>query len=315
MAKKKEVKRNYHFSDGWLITLCNRVIVFILRDIVQFTGYGVNAAAVDDYRDQINTFEEFPTDIELAGTQRTKTEEKNAAIETEKTAIRAIMARVSTVYAPGTPKYDSFGTKGMDQMTDSDTLLCGRRVARMATENLAALAGTGLTALIITDLTTKCQAVEDAIAAQEDAIAKRDIATQSRIELGNAIYDKLMNLCGFGQAIWADIDEAKYNDYVIYNTSGGLVNPVEMTIDVGITANIANKLYVATDVFEITSIESKLEFGFCVDETTPVVAGVIVSAGETKSVTASELGDFAVNQFLNCTNNDTVQGSFIIKLP
>ena len=81
MAKKKEVKRKYNFPDSWLITLCNKVIVFILRDILQFEGYGVDAAIVDAYRIQINSFEAFPTDIEFAGTQRVKTEEKSRLLK------------------------------------------------------------------------------------------------------------------------------------------------------------------------------------------------------------------------------------------
>jgi len=316
MAKKKEVVRNYRFPDSWLITLCNRVIAFILRDILEFAAYGIVAANVDDYRDEVDAFEEYPTDIELAGTQKVKTEEKDSFVDGVKTEIRGVMARVVTVFKVGSARYEIFGTKGMDAMTDSELLKCGRRVVRMATKYLAELAATGLTAAIITSLKTKCQGFEDAIEEQELAIANRDVATEERIEIANALFEKLMNLCGFGQNIWVAANEAKYNDYIIYTKSGSLVSPIEMIIEKGTSGNITNKLFAGTDVFVLTNTGSALlKIGFCINAVTAVTAGISLSAGESKTATAAELGDFAANQFLNCTNGDAVQGSLKVKLP
>lgn len=96
-----------------------------------------------------------------------------------------------------------------------------------------------------------------------------------------------MNYCGFGQAIWAETDEAKYNDYVIYNSSGGLVNPVLMNIVAGATEMIINKLYAETDTFDITNTgTAKLKFGFCADGVTPVEGGVDLNTGENKNGTS-----------------------------
>jgi hypothetical protein len=233
-----------------------------------------------------------------------------------KTGVRGVMARVVTVFKEGSAKYEAFGVKGMDAMTDPELLKCGRRVARVATEYLVDLAGTGLTALIITDLTTKCQKFEDALAKQEKAIADRDIATEDRIEMGNALYEKMMNYCGFGQTIWVETDEAKYNDYVIYTSSGNLANPIEMTIAAGATENILNKDFKETDSFEITNTGLvKLNFGLCVDAVTPVSGAIGLIAGEVKKVTAAELGDITVHKFFNCTNGSISDaGSFKVKV-
>jgi len=317
MAKKKEVRRKYKFPDSWLVTLCNRVVVFILRDILEFAEYGVTAPTVTAYTGEINDFEDCPSDIELAGKQALQTEEKNGSVETLKTGIRSAMARVITIFFEGSAIFNSFGTKGLSSMTDSELLKCGRRVVRVASEYLADLSGTGITALLLTGLTNKCDNLELKIAEQEAAIANRDIATEDRIEMGNAIYDKLMYYCGFGQAIWVETDEAKYNDYVIYNSSGGLVNPIEMLIAASATQNIINKLYTADAIFVITNLGTvKLMFGFCVDASSAVVVGVGILAGETKTVTAAELGGFTAFEFLNCTNSSVSdEGKFKIKLP
>jgi hypothetical protein len=316
MARKKVVKRNYPFADSHLIMTANMIISFVLRDITEFAAYAVTVVIVTTYTNKVNAFEEYPTDIELKGAQRVKTEAKDAMRETILGSGRGVLARVSTVYAEGSAMYDSFGLKGMNGMSDSELLVSVRRAARVANDNLAALAGTGIDAAFITALLAECQAFEDAIKEQKDAIAARDMATEERIEMGNAIYENMMDWCGYGQAIWAETSEAKFNDYVIYNSSGGLVNPIIMNIAAGATEMIINKVYTAADVFEIANTgAANLKFAFCPDEVTPTGGGIGLAPGETKTVTASELGDFATNHYLNCTNGDAVEGSFKIKLP
>ena len=316
MAKKHLIIRKYNFPDSHLMRLCNTITTFMIRDILQFADYGLDTSTANDYTNEINSFENFPTDIELRGKQGFCTEQKFLSDDNLKTIIRNVMARVVTVFPEGTAKFDAFGTKGMSAMADAELLKCGRRVARRATEYLAQLSGTGLTAAIIADLLAKCQAFEDAIAAQEDAIDNREIFAEERTDLGNKIYDKLMNYSSFGQTIWYDKSEAHYNDYIIYTKSGNLVKPIEMKIESGETQNIIQKLFPADAVFKITITgKAKLKLGFCADAKAPVEAGVEFAAGETKTVTAAELCNNAANNFLNCTNADALQGSLKIKLP
>jgi hypothetical protein len=52
-------------------------------------------------------------------------------------------------------------------------------------------------------------------------ISDRDIEQESRVEAGNAIYKTLVKYTNTGQAIWATKNVAKYNDYILYNTSSG----------------------------------------------------------------------------------------------
>jgi hypothetical protein len=89
-----------------------------------------------------------------------------------------------------------------------------------------------------------------------------------------------------------------------------------MNINTGATVNIINKLYASTDVFEITNTGAvKIIFGFCHAGVTPVDSGISLAVDEKKNVTAAELGDYSINQYLNCTNNDISIGRFKIKLP
>ena len=61
---------------------------------------------------------------------------------------------------------------------------------------------------------------DDAMEAQSDAIADREIGTMERTIIANEIYAEISRICDTGKGIWKDVNEAKYNDYIIYNTPG-----------------------------------------------------------------------------------------------
>ena len=312
MPFKKVVVRIYKFADSWLIELCNRTRNFILRDIAEFGAYSVDALVMDAFQTETNTFEAFQTDEELAGVQSEKTEAKDAAVEAVKTDIRSIMARVESKHKSHTARYRRFGTKGMNAMDNNHLLACGRRVARVATAVLADYADVGLTALIITGLETKCQTLEVALDEQSDAIADRDIATEDRIELGNALYDKLMDYCSFGQQIWAETDEAKYNDYIIYTSGDTLAQPIEGTVDAEHTVNVINKKFEPTAQLKIEDTGTTgLMVCLTTDALTACSEGITLNPGEEITVTVTELGDPETNEFLNITNlSASEQGSY-----
>ena len=312
MAKKEEVKRVYHFADSWLIELCNRTKTFITRDIAEFGSYNVDAAAVTAFDGEINTFEAFETDEEFAGLQSEATEAKDAAMEAVKSDIRSIMTRVESKHKSKTARYRRFGTKGLNEMYNGEVLSCGRRVVRVATAVLADYADVGLTAVIITELETKCQTLEEKLDAQADAIADRDIATEDRIEMGNALYGKLMNYCSFGQQIWSETDEAKYNDYIIYTSEGKLSQPVEGTLQPSQTSNVINKKFEATAQVKIEDTGSTgLMTCLTTDALTACTEGATINPGEEITIAVTELGDPETCEFLNITNlSDTEQGSY-----
>ena len=96
-----------------------------------------------------------------------------------------------------------------------------KRVWRVATSLLTDLATKGLTKAILSELELLISNYEKALTAQEDAISDREIATEDRAEKANEVYKIVSDLCTTGKRIWASRNEAKYNDYVIYDTPSG----------------------------------------------------------------------------------------------
>lgn len=61
-----------------------------------------------------------------------------------------------------------------------------------------------------------------AIDTQAQGISDRDLASESRVEALNHLYQLLTKYAGTGQDIFYETNEAKYNDYIIYDTPSGL---------------------------------------------------------------------------------------------
>jgi hypothetical protein len=219
--KKPSVVRLYRFSDATLVTTGKEKIAFMRRDVAAFTPFGVTAALVTSLETAINVFSNSITDIESVSNQTGVTTNKDTKADQLRVAIRNVMARAELKYGTDSAKYKKFGTEALARQSDSDLLITGKRVVRVGTEFLADLTANGLTAAMLTAITTLCNEFEVLIIDLKIKIGERDIMQEDRVEAGNIIYKTLVQYTTTGLSIWETSDVAKYNDYVIYNTVSG----------------------------------------------------------------------------------------------
>jgi hypothetical protein len=150
-------------------------------------------------------------------------------------------------------------------------------------------------------------------------VSERDSATQNRAQKGNALYDKVVELCNVGKHIYEDTDEAKYNDYVIIHTHAAgsqvvtgtpapnaihipdvVVDDSANVIAFDNTGTVPLTIYFAADVTDMPDV------GTTVNE---------VAAGIKKSDTAAVLGWSAGTPILLVLNKDlTTAGEFGLKV-
>ena len=220
--KKDPVKRNFILTDAVLKQKADEMIALIDRDIVEFTDRGYNAAKKTEFTTARNTVENFPSDEQLEAVKMALTEQKDAARSVLEKSMRSIFKAAENVYGQSSAKYKEFGNAMISQQSDSEIVRTGKAMSTTATKYLTALAAEGLTAAKITALNTQRDALDVAIDAQAKGISDRDVATEDRIEALNNLYRLITKYAGTGQDIFYETDEAKYNDYVIYDTPDGL---------------------------------------------------------------------------------------------
>ena len=223
----EEVKREYRMSDAELMMFVSNLVHSVLRDAASFTEYGVDAADISAFSALGDSFEVFPPDTYYQAEVGIATDTKDAAREQLILDTRKITNRALAKWDDNYPQYKKFGIKGLTENSDKSLLATARLVAITAADYLAELAEEGLTQQIIDDYSLLAQQFENDLNAVYNAVEARDSKTQERIILGNNLYSFVIKYCRFGKTIWDKVDEAKYNDYVIYPTGSGGGTPDE----------------------------------------------------------------------------------------
>lgn len=209
----------YNVPDADLYVQCMERIRYAHRDIELFHQYGYDIERLKGFGALCQKFNAMPDDDEMVGDQMLMTEKKDDASERLKTAIRSLMTRVEMKYNNRSGRYRKFGTGKMGDMTDPQLLFCGRRVARVARQQIDFLEDVGMNETIIQRVADACRDFETAMNIQQDRIADRDIAVENRTEQGNKMYQEMVVLCNIGKDIWAEKDPVKYEQYCVYESN------------------------------------------------------------------------------------------------
>lgn len=217
--KKQSAHRQYNFPDADLYLQCMERIKYAQRDLELFTQYGYDIGRLKGFKAMCDKFRALPDDDETLGDQMITTDKKYKAAESLKTAIRSLMTRVAMKYSNRSGRYRKFGAAKMGDMTDAQLIFCGRRVVRVARQQIDFLAEVGVNENVIKRVVDAARDFEKAVNIQQDKVADRDIAVERRIEQGNKLYEELITLCNIGKDIWVERDPVKYENYCIYESN------------------------------------------------------------------------------------------------
>ncbi|MCX6153302.1 MAG: hypothetical protein NT007_03995 [Candidatus Kapabacteria bacterium] len=226
----KPPMRNYTLSDADLVGFGHNLCQNITRDQAQFTPRGVTAGNVTSLNALVTAFENLPGDSYYAADVSIAVEAKNATRADLDIKIRDITQCAIIKWGADSPRYKKFGTIDISKVSDREYLSVCRQVVVTATGYLSDLTSVGLTHDMIDAVTDGADAFGSNLDDLNEAITVRDIKKGERIADGNEIYSFITQYCTVGKYIWDDVDEAKYNDYVIYPTgSSGLSRPTNLT--------------------------------------------------------------------------------------
>ena len=220
--KKPVVTRNYKLVDAVLKQKADEFLALLDRDATEFADRGYDKNAKNNFIGAIETINNLSSDETLEASKIGFTQSKDAARSGLEKSMRTIFNMAAIKYGTQSAKYRSFGNAEISRQPDAELVRTYKVMAQAANENLADLASEGLTQYKIDVLTAQGIALDDSIDAVAKGISDRDIATESRVEALNSLYELVIKYAGIGQDIFYEENEAKYNDYVIYDTPSGL---------------------------------------------------------------------------------------------
>jgi hypothetical protein len=227
-----ENNRDYNMSDAELMMLASKFVFNMTRDAAEFAARGVNAAAVTAFETLGNAFEVFPPDEVYLGELKDASSAKNVLRDTITDELQLISGFFEQKWGADSGKYASLRVKGFHNFSDSNFLLTARNVVAQATAYLLDLTPIGLTQAMIDSLTANAQSFEDALIDVIDKKELRDSKAHERTEKGNELYEFAALYAKIGKLVWENVDESKYNDYIIYPTEHhGLSKPQNVAAD------------------------------------------------------------------------------------
>ena len=206
------------FSMGFpeLAMFASNLVVTINRDATPFAARSVTALDITAFHDLGNSFELFPPDDFYIGAIQIEVDAKNLSRDTATEKIQYISGFFEQKWGLDSGEYRQLKIHNLQQMTDDRFQVATRSVVTVATLYIADLTPIGLTQLDVDALATEAQTYEDKMNSVDAAKKLRDDKARERTELGNELYGFVVEYCKIGKLIWENVNEAKYNDYVIY---------------------------------------------------------------------------------------------------
>jgi len=318
MTLKSKI-RNYKMSDAALVQLADSIKTSAERDATELAAYGVDPAEITALQTARDAFSETDTDEELSGYMVTATQNKNAKREELLIATRQISDRARIAFGETHGKFRTFGASGLSKLNDNELVRTGRRIARVATDFLADMAGLGLTVPIIDDQLLMVADFDDLIDVQDAAIKRRDISVDERIGVGNALYELLVTLAAKGKLCWQDTNEAKYNDYILTSSSSSAPESsmVEGSVAGMTVVNASISGFGASTVFTLKNTGSDvLQFFFAAlptDTSGPLMTAVPPFTTQVRSATALGFNEEGEITRFNIYNPAPTTGSYEVE--
>ncbi len=235
----KIAKRKYKMSDATLIQASDDIMGSATRDLAELAAFSIDAAKIAAIGLIRNTFSDTPTDEELMGDLMLATQARNNQAEIVRNAIRPIAVRFLVKFGEQNGHYRALRVDNLSQQTYNDLMRTARAVSRRGTIHLAALASEGLTAAILTDLETQAALLDNLIDAQIDAVKNRDMAVGERIKKGNDLYTAILKLTQYGKSVWFNVNEAKYNDYILNEVAKEAAQVLAGNLNMGEQVNLS----------------------------------------------------------------------------
>lgn len=215
----KPLKRDYRLTDAELCSFTFNLITSMTRDDTEFTARGITSVERTALETLATAFESFPNDEYYRADVTLAVQTKENLRELMEVKIRDIVQCAIIKWGEGSPQYKKFAVSKVNNGNDRTFLTIARQVVLVGTDYLTELTDVGLTQTMLDNLEDDADSFHSALISIYNAEEIRDNKTQERIQKGNEIYTLVKNYSMIGKIIWDDVDEAKYNDYVIYPKS------------------------------------------------------------------------------------------------
>ena len=220
MAVELEEERFYNCSDGILEQRGDALVNALTRDLSELDERGITTEVIEELEALIDDFKDMDSDELMVGYVSIAVENKNSIRNDLRYLLEEVRTMMENAFTTKSSRYRVYKFDGMSRLPDEQFVRLGRRCAKQAALDLTAypalMANQGLTTTVISQISTKTLALDDAIDAVETAAGNRHLAMGERVRKGNLLFSEVRRLCNTATAYYTRRTPVKLPDYQIY---------------------------------------------------------------------------------------------------
>ncbi len=285
--------RNFHFSYNELINLSFEKEALLTRDITDLTPRGITAARLTAFGTLRSNFVAIPTDETLVANITIAKNQRDALADPLRISIREVQGIAANTFGSGSAEHKSFMPQALSELDAGALFLLSSTIVAQGTTYLTQMTPKGLTAAMLTSITTQANNLKPKITAFELAQGAQLLGTQNRHTAANALYDEMAAMCETAIVYYQDRNPLKAEEYIIYDT-GGNSQQRNGSVVGGDTVSRSFNTITVDSVFKMKAFEGNdlLMYFSNTDAGDPGTASVTVvnNATDYKVATPAQLG-------------------------
>jgi hypothetical protein len=301
---------NFHFSYNELINLSFEKEALLSRDITDLTPRGISAARITAFGGLRTSFISIPADATMVANITIAKDERDALAEPLRIAIREVQGIAANAFGSGSAQHKTFLPQALSDLDAGSLYLLAPTIVAQGTTYLAQMTTKGLTAAMLTSITTQANNLKPKITAFELAQGAQLLSTQNRHNAANALYDEMAAMCATAIIYYQDRNKLKAEEYIIYD---GGSNSQQRNGSVGSEQTISRAFEAITvdSSFKMKAFEGNdlLMYFSNTESGNPGTASITVinNAVDYKVATAAQLGYNGATGFTHfCIRNSGI---------
>lgn len=214
-----EITLKFNFSYGELLAQALEKQTYLTRDSADLLPRGVTPARLTAFDGMIVAFKNTTEDGILQSLVSVAVDKRDVLQEAIMVKIRDVAGVASLALGAQSAEYRTFQYGDINKLSPAEFLIRADSICDRADAYTTQLQAKGITPAMITAIRADFPAFQTLIKDADTAKGNRDINTQNRRTVANTLYTEIVALAEIAKVYYQDRDEAKYNDYIIYNTS------------------------------------------------------------------------------------------------
>ena len=219
MSATKEIPLDFSMSYEDLSSTCVEKNAYLVRDQADLAARGVTTVMIDAMETERVAFVALPTNVTEVANSNIGFKARNTQAAILLQGINVVMNIAKDTFELKSSEYKSFNVKGLSKMNANQLMnICPNIVVR-GTAYMSQMGPKGLTAPMLTNLTTQAATLLPLIGATPVLVGDADAATVVRRNSANALFAVLKGLCHTGHVFYlAAGNDTKAKEYNINDT-------------------------------------------------------------------------------------------------